>query len=126
MRTRLLVCSVVVAVVGLLAALLIYVRAGDDSDNDANYQFFIVDGKTYRIPLADTKMYRRELQRFGGDAAVVFDEISGWVASLWRGRNLAITIACMTAFVSLGLLFLARQGLPEPSSDDGRADHRAG
>jgi len=113
-------------VVGLLAALLIYVRAGDDSDNDANYQFFIVDGKTYRIPLADTKMYRRELQRFGGDAAVVFDEISGWVASLWRGRNLAITIACMTAFVSLGLLFLARQGLPEPRSDDGRADHRAG
>jgi hypothetical protein len=125
MRTRLLICSVVVAVVGLLAAALIYVKAGDDSESDENFQFIIVDGKTYRIPLADTKMYRRELQRFGGDAAVVFDEISRWVAGLWRGKSLGITIAWISVFVSLALFLLARKVPSDASPDDG-GDHEPG
>jgi hypothetical protein len=57
-----MMCSVAVAVVGLLGALLIYVRA-DDSDADENVQIVIVDGKAYKIPLASTKMYQRELRR---------------------------------------------------------------
>ena len=66
---------------GLAAgALLIYVRA-DDSDADENVQIVIVDGKTYKIPLASTKMYQRELRRFGGEAAVLFDDINRWFAS---------------------------------------------
>ena len=87
MRTRFLVCSVAVAVavIGLFAAALICVRAGDETESDANFRFVIGDGKSYRIPLADTKMYRRERQRFGGDAAIVFDDINRWAAGLWRG-----------------------------------------
>lgn len=60
-----MMCSVAVAVAGLLGALMIYVRA-DDSDADENVQIVIVDGQTYKIPLASTKLYQRELRRFGG------------------------------------------------------------
>jgi hypothetical protein len=105
-----MVCSVAVAVVGLLGALLIYARA-DDSDADENVQIVIVDGKTYKVPLASTKMYQHELRRFGGEAAVLFDDIDRWFAPLFRARPLAIITACITAFVSVGL-FLAARGMP--------------
>jgi hypothetical protein len=105
-----MICSVAVAVVGLLAALLIYVKA-DDSDADENVQIVVVDGQTYKIPLASTKMYQRELRRFGGEAAVLFDDINRWFAPLFRGRTLAIITACVTALVSVWLFLLA---LAEP------------
>jgi hypothetical protein len=41
-------------------------RQADDTDADENVQIVIVDGKAYKIPLASTKMYQRELRRFGG------------------------------------------------------------
>jgi hypothetical protein len=102
-----MMCSVAVAVVGLLGALVIYVR-GDDSDADESVQIVIVDGKTYKVPLASTKMYQRDLRRYGGEAAVLFDDINRWFATLWRGRPLAIITACITVFVSVGLFLLAR------------------
>jgi len=106
-----MICSVAVAVVGLLGALLIYVRA-DDSDADENVQIVIVDGKAYKVPLASTKMYQRDLRRYGGEAAVLFDDINRWLARLWRGRSLAIITACVTVFVSVGL-FLAARAMPD-------------
>jgi hypothetical protein len=121
MRKRLIVCSVVVAVIGLLGALLIYLTAGDDSDIDENVQILIVDGKTYRIPLASTKMYRRELQRFGGQASVLFDDFNRWFVGLWRGRSLAVTMAWITVLVSLGLFLLARQ-MPSDLDSDPRGN----
>jgi hypothetical protein len=103
-----MMCSSVVAVVGLLGAVLIYVTAGDDAGDDANFQIVVVGGQTYKIPLDSTKMYRRDLQRAGGDIMLVFDDISRWFAGLWRGRSLAITVGSITAVVSLVLFMLAR------------------
>jgi len=108
-----MICSVVIAVVGLSAALAIYLTVGAGSEPDENFQILIVDGQIYRIPLADTKLYRRDLQRFGGNAAVVFDDLTRWFAGLWRGRSLAITVACITGFVSLGFAVLARNTPPD-------------
>jgi hypothetical protein len=107
-RTRLIICAVLVAVVGLASALLIYLTAGPDRDPDENVQTIVVDGKTFRIPLASTKTYRRDLQRFGGGAAVLSDDLERWIGGLWHGRSLAVTVAWITAFVSLGLFAVAR------------------
>jgi len=96
-------------VVGLFGAALIYLTASPDSDADEDFQVVVVDGKTYRIPLTNTKMYRRELQRFGGEAAVLADDLNRWFAGLWRGKSRGITVAWITAFVSLVLFLLARQ-----------------
>ena len=114
-----MMCSVAVAVIGLLGAVLIYVRA-DDSDADENVQIVIVDGQVQKIPLASTKIYQRELRRFGGEAAVLFDDINRWFARLWHGRSLGIITACITAFVSIGLFLLGR------ASDDRGDDAEPG
>ena len=112
-----MMCSVAVAVVGLLGAVLIYVNA-DDADADENVQIVIVDGKAYKVPLASTKMYQRDLRRFGGEAAVLFDDINRWFASLLRGRSLAIITACVTVFVSVGLFLVAREMPAGPHSNN--------
>jgi hypothetical protein len=114
MQKRLILCSIIVAVVGLCSALLIYLTAGEDSDGDDAFEFVMIDGKAYPIPLAGNKMYRRELQRFGGKAAVLFDDFNRWFAGLWRGRSLAVTVVWITAFISLGLFLLAREWPPDP------------
>ena len=91
MNERLILCSVLVAVVGLSSALLIYRLASDDNDFVANVQTIVVDGNIYRIPLASIKMYRRDLKRFCGGAAVLADDLVRWSAGLWHGRSLAVT-----------------------------------
>jgi len=112
MRTRLLVCAMLVAVIGLSSALVIYLTAGEDS-RDEGFQTVVVDGKTFRIPLASTKMYQRDLQRLGGNSAVLADDLTRWFAGLWHGRTLAVTLTWITAFVSVGLFLLARQIPPD-------------
>ena len=104
-----LICSVLVAVVGLSSALLIYLTAGEDSGSDEGFQTIVVDGKTFKIPMASTKMYQRDLQRFGGGSAVLADDLTRWFAGLWHGRSLAVTLTCITAFVSVGLFLIARE-----------------
>ena len=104
---------IIVALVGLCSALLIYLTAGENTI-DEGFQIVIVDGKAYPIPLADTKMYRRELQRFGGKMALLFDDLDRWFKGLWRGRALAVTVVWITAFVSLALFLLARAMPPDP------------
>src|SRR5262245_59196838 len=108
MHTRLLLAATIVAVIGLSSALWIYFTARDDDEPDEYVQIVVVDGKTYRIPLADTKIYRRDLQRFGGTAAVLADDFRRWCAGLWRGRSLAVTIGVLTVVLAALLLLLAR------------------
>jgi hypothetical protein len=121
MRKSDLIWPVLVAVVGLSTALVIYLNAAEDSDVDENVQVVVVDGQTYRIPLSDTKMYRGQLQRYGGQALVLFDDFNRWFAGFWRGRSLAITIGSITTIASIGLFLLARLAPSDP--DDGDGDH---
>jgi len=114
-KKRLLICSVLVAVVGLSTALLIYLTAGEDSGGDDGFQTIVVDGKTFKIPMASTKMYQRDLQRFGGGSAVLADDLTRWFTGLWHGRTLAATLTCITAFVSVGLFLIAREIPPDLS-----------
>ena len=54
-------------------------------------------------------MYQRDLRHFGGNSAVLADDITRWFAGLWHGRTLAVTLTWITAFVSVALFLLARQ-----------------
>src|SRR5258708_36898858 len=99
MQKRLTLWSIAVAVVGLCSALLIYVTAGEAADLEGS-EIVMVDGKAYPVPLADTRMYRRELQRFGGKAALLFDDFNRWFAGLWPARPLRATAARIPASLS--------------------------
>lgn len=100
----------------LCAALLIYLFAEDATDDSLGY--VIVNGALYPLSTRDSKTYRREVQRFGGKAALVFDDFSRWFGRLWQGRTLAGTVACLGVLLSLGIyLFAAYLGPDAPPAD---------
>ena len=100
MRARLYAASFFILVIGLTAAMVIYLMAEDEALNLAIYEMTI------------QKTYQRELLRFGGRASVLFDEFNRWFAALWRGKALGVTIAWLSAGTSLALFLVARR-LPD-------------
>ena len=78
-----------VLIVGLATAAAIYFTAEDEPQLSSSY-VIVMDP-------AMTKTYVRDLERFGGKAAVLFDEFNRWFASLWRGKALGVTVAWISA-----------------------------
>jgi len=117
MQNRFYLYALVAAAFGLCAAALIHLTAGESADEWDGYRVVIVDGKVYPIPLAGTKMYRRELERFGGKAALLFDDINRRFAGLWRGKSLAITVLWIAGFITLALFLLGRHASSDAESD---------
>ena len=103
LQTRLYLSSIVVLIAGMCAAAAIWLTAEDDPLAGA-YQVVVVDGKAYPVAPGQSKVYMREVQRFGGKAAVLFDEIDRWFAGLWRGKSLAITVGWISIFAAAALL----------------------
>ena len=126
MQRRLYLCSFIILVAGLCGALLIYLTAGEDTEGDEGSEIVIVDGKAYPMPSSGTKMYRRELQRFGGKAALLFDDFNRWFAGLWHGKSLAVAVVWITAFISLGVFLFARLLPPDPKPDVRGEDRASG
>jgi hypothetical protein len=107
LRARLYISCLVILVFGLLGAALIYLTAEDEQESAAGY--VMIDGKAYPIPPGSSKVYVRDLQRFGGKSAVLFDELNRWFAGLWQGKSLAVTLAWISVFASLGVFLVARR-----------------
>ena len=95
LEARLYAAALAVLVLGLGSALIIYLTADDDTDI-AMQQIF------------GSKAYVRQLQRFGGKASVLFDDIDRWFAGLWEGRSLAVTVAWISVLAGLALFLIAR------------------
>jgi hypothetical protein len=127
LQKNLYAASIIVLVVGLCSALLIYRAAGDEPEVANGSQVVIIDGHAYTIAPSDSKQYMRDLERFGGKATVLFVEFEDWFDGLWHGRSLAVTVAWLSTFVSLGLLLVANKlqppGAAGPDSErDGPSD----
>ena len=90
-----------VLAVGLSSAAAIYLTAEDEPPTPSSY-VVVIDPSL-------TKTYVRELQRFGGKAAVLFDEFNRWLASLWHGKALGVTIGWISVVVALLLFAIARR-----------------
>jgi hypothetical protein len=95
LKARLYAVSLLILAAGGAAAILIYILAGDDSDAALQAIFL-------------SKPYVRELQRFGGKASVLFDELDRWFAGLWQGKSLAFTVGWLSLLASLGVFLYAR------------------
>jgi hypothetical protein len=109
LQARLYASCIIVLLVGLGSAALIYLTAEDVPESNVRYE--IIDGVAYPVSPSTSKTYLRDLRRFGGKAAVLFDEFNRWFADLWQGKSLAITIAWISIFVALGI-FLYALSLP--------------
>jgi hypothetical protein len=87
-RRRFIAIAIVVA--GFGSALVIYLTATPVPANPLGYD------------PEDSKQYLREMEVYGGKANVLASDFRQWFASLWHGRRLAVTVACLT----LGLLLI--------------------
>ena len=107
LRESLILIGTIIILVGLGSSILIYQSAGNDSDGVLGYE--IIDGSAYPIRPEDSRMYRRDLELYGGKAAVVVDDFSRWFVGLWHGKSLAFTIAGISIFISFGFFFAANR-----------------
>jgi hypothetical protein len=106
LQTRLYLISAVILLVGLSSSLGIYLTAGNASQSVLGYE--IVGGNAYLITPENSKKYVHDLKLMGGNAAVFADEFNRWFIGLWHGESLAVTVACITIFISLGFFFAAK------------------
>ena len=96
LKTRLYIVAAIILVVGMSSSLFIYFTAAEiDTDNILTDQ------------IEQSKSYRRSLELYGGKANLLASEFTQWFSGLWHGKSLGITVACITAFLCVLLLFVA-------------------
>ena len=106
-RRRLYQISAAILLAGWLGAAAIYATAPDDDGDALGYEF--VDGVAYPILTYESKKYRHDLERFGGKAAVMADDLNRWFAGLWVGKHLAYTLATLASGAALACFLTARR-----------------
>ena len=106
-RARLQLAAWLVLAVGLASAAAIYFSADEEVELSTSY-VVVIDPTV-------TKTYVRELRRFGGQAAVLFDEFNRWFAGLWHGKALGITIAWISVAAAVVIFWIA-QRMPKQKS----------
>ena len=119
-RTRLNLIGVIILVIGLGSAALIYHRAANLPGGASGYE--TADGTILPITPEDSKMYRHNLEVYGGKLNVMMDDFRHWFIGLWQGKSLAVIIACSTIIISYGF-FYAAQYLPQPLESEVHPDN---
>jgi len=97
--------SVIILVIGLGSAALIYQRADNTPYGVLGYD--IAGGTIYPIMPQDSKMYRHNLEVYGGKFNVMLDDFRRWFLGLWHGKSLAFMIAGASLIISFGLFYAA-------------------
>ena len=98
--------SLLILLIGLSISALILLTAKDSHTPVDGYEF--IDGKAYPIMLKDSKRYQRDLELIGGKAAVFADDLNRWFFGLWRGKQLAATLAVLSIVCSFILFRIAK------------------
>lgn len=62
---------------------------------------------TGEYALERSKLYRHDLEVYGGRANVLADDFREWWSGLWQGRQLAFTVAVLTVLAALAWRFAA-------------------
>ena len=104
-RTWLNLMGAVILVVGLTGAGLIFQSAGNAPYGALGYD--VVDGASYPIMPEHSKMYRHNLEVYGGKFSVVMDDFRRWFIGLWQGKSLAVIIGCATIMISAWFFYVA-------------------
>ena len=84
-----------ICILGIGLAMVLYVTAAAPSPHPLGYNPFT------------SKKYVHELELYGGKINILAVELQQWLASLWRGKALAYTIAVLTLMLASLLWFIA-------------------
>ena len=113
--------SALILLVGLGTAVYIYRSADVDASGVLGYQ--IIGGTVYPIMPENTKIYKHDLELYGGKAAVLADELRRWFIGLWHGKSFAFTVAVISVLISFAGFFTARH-LPSWTESDTGAENK--
>ena len=61
----------------------------------------------YPIMPENSKLYRHNLEVYGGKFTVIMDDFRRWFIGLWHGKSLALIIAFTTLIISLAFFYAA-------------------
>ena len=100
-QRRLYLAVAAILLAGFGSAAAIYLFAENVAQNDMVTEF------------ENSKVYRHELEAYGGKLNVVASDFMGWFNGLWHGRTLAVTVAVITTVVAAGLILVARYLPPD-------------
>jgi hypothetical protein len=103
LQTRIKLLASFVLIAGVASSILIYQNARD-----------IPPG----YDLAVSRKYLSNLEGYGGTMNVLLTDLADWFCGLWKGKDLAFTIAYLTLIVSAGLFFIAKLYPLDPTAAD--------
>jgi hypothetical protein len=117
-RSLLNLISALILVLGFGSAAWIYVRAGNNPYGALGYE--VVGGTVYPVRPENSKIYRHNLEVYGGKLNVMMDDFRRWFAGLWQGKSLAFIIACTAIIISFGFYYRANYLIPpiKPEAHD--------
>ena len=92
-RTWLNLIGTIILLVGLGGSVLIYQSVGNDPYGALDFE--------------NSKLYRHNLEVYGGKFSVIMDDFSRWFLGLWQGKSLAVILACTTIIISFGFFYAA-------------------
>jgi hypothetical protein len=118
-RTWLNLLGAITLLVGLGSAALIYHHAANPS-GASGYE--AADGVIYPIMPGDSKLYRHNLEVYGGKFSVIMDDFRRWFIGLWQGKSLAVIIAATAILIAWALFAAARRPAP-PGKSAVRPEH---
>jgi di/tricarboxylate transporter len=114
-RSWLNLLSAIILMAGVGSAAWIYQRAANNAYGALGYE--VADGTVYPIMPENSKIYRHNLEVFGGKFAVVMDDFRRWFLGLGHGKSLAFIIFCTTIIISFGFFYKANYFKPRLQSD---------
>jgi len=99
LETRLYFIASIILLLGLGSAFFIYLAAENDEGSLLGYELLTPE---------NSKTYVHDMELYGGKANLLAQEFKNWFVSLWHGKSLAFTIACIAIFISFGFFFVAK------------------
>ncbi|MDB5775017.1 MAG: hypothetical protein JWP38_1150 [Herbaspirillum sp.] len=96
-----------ILVAGLSGAVFAYRSAVKEEERISALE--AAGGNAYGGPDEQSKGYVLEVQRYGGNAAVIAVKFDHWLASLWHGKNLAYTLAILAGGLAFGCFRAANE-----------------
>ncbi len=114
-QTCLNLLSALILLVGLGSAVWIYQGAENAPYGALGYE--VADGTIYPIMSEDSKMYRHNLEVYGGKLNVIMDEFRRWFLGLGHGKSLAFILAGASIMISFGFYYAANHLQPRLASN---------
>jgi predicted MFS family arabinose efflux permease len=110
LHQRFRIAGLAIFVLGLLAAVVIYLLAPEVDLDEIAYQEMA------------TKQYERQIEMNGGKNLVLAAQFTHWFGGLWHGRRLAASVAVLSVLAALLCRALARHALAVQEAEEGSGE----